>query len=141
MLDAIKKRKEALSLLKQGCRGIKYDQSKADLIVQGISLLKSISEDDLFTKLVCAVGYEKISQFSNAIEHYNYCISSLPDSSLKCGIQGMKYRTIAKELSDSTFVKQSMECFKKAYEMETNPQWKKWWDVSHSEVKKMNEMK
>ncbi len=138
MLDAIKKRKEALSLIKQGCIGIKYNESKADLIVRGISLLKSISEDDLFTKLVCAIGYEKISQFGNAIKHYDYCISSLPESSLKYGIQGMKNRTIAKrESSDSTFVLQSMECFKKAYEVETNPQWKEWWDVSRSEVKKM----
>lgn len=139
MLDVAKLRKEALAFIKRGCAEVKQDSSKTSLIQLGITKLKMIPSDDLFTKLVCAIGYEKMSMYQEAVALYDCCIDSLPDSSIKYGINGMKYRALAKE--SPTYrkenVNQSMEWYNKAFGIETNSQWKLWWEASINEVQRI----
>lgn len=139
MLDVGKLRKEALVLIKQGCVEVKQDSSKISLIELGISKLNQLPGDDLFTKLVCAIGYEKMSMYQKSIELYDYCIDSLPDSSIKYGITGMKYRVLAKKspFRRKENINQSMEWYNKAFEIETNCQWKHWWEISIKEVQRI----
>ena len=139
MLDEIKSKKEALILIKQGGEGIKQDKSKATQIYEGITRLQSLSDNDSFVELVCAIGYEKMSQFKSAISHYDICIESIPDSSLKYGILGMKCRALAKweEEKRQYYVLQSAEWYKKAFEIETIPKWKEWWADSLVEVQRL----
>lgn len=137
MLDAAKLRKEALALIKQGCAGVKEDSSKISLIQLGMVKLNQLSGDDLFTKLVCAIGYEKMSMYQEAIDLYDCCIDSLPDSSIKYGIAGMKYRALAKESPTRENVNQSIIWYNKAFEIETNSQWKQWWEASIKEMQRI----
>ena len=107
MLDAAKLRKEALALIKQGCAGVKEDSSKISLIQLGMVKLNQLSGDDL------------------------------PDSSIKYGIAGMKYRALAKESPTRENVNQSIIWYNKAFEIETNSQWKQWWEASIKEMQRI----
>lgn len=139
MLDVLETKREALILIKRGCTEVKYDSSKALLIQEGISRLKILSGDDLFTKLVCAIGYEKMEKFKEAISEYDYCIGSLPNCALKYGISGMKYRALAKEsiAHPNNYAKISIECYNKALKTESNNRWKKLWEDSMKETQRM----
>lgn len=139
MLDVVKLRKEAFALIKQGCAEVKQDGLSKSLIQRGIAKLNQLSCDDLFSKLVCAIGYEKMSMYQEAIALYDCCIDSLPDSSIKYGITGMKYRSLAKKSSfhRKENINQSTEWYNKAFEIETNCQWKQWWEASITEVQRI----
>lgn len=137
MLDVTKMRNEALALIKQGCAEVKQDSSKMSLIQLGMSKMNQLSNDDLFTKLICAICYEKMSMYQEAVDLYDYCIDSLPDSSIKYGITGMKYRALAKESPAKENVNISMEWYNKAFEIETNSHRKQWWKASIKEMQRL----
>lgn len=139
MLDVLETKREALALIKSGCAEVKRDSSKALLIQQGISKLKSLPDEDIFNNLVCAIGYEKMRKFGEAVSEYDCCISSLPNCSIKYGITGMKYRTMAKEsmFSPNNYANMSIECYKNALATESDCRRKKIWDDSIKEVQRM----
>lgn len=139
MLDGLEKRKRALALIKQGCEEVKKDAAKASLIKQGIMELETVSDGDLFSRLVCAIGYEKMADYVKAVANYDSCIDSLPESSLKYGIMGMKYRALSKGISESrdVYVALSMDCYEKAFEAETDATWKRRWAESRDEVRRI----
>lgn len=139
MLDKLESKREALTLIKKGCAEVKYDSSKISLIQLGILKMKMLPEDDIFSKLICAIGYEKMSMYIEAVAHYNCCIESLPDSPMKFGITGMKYRALAKASrgKDREYIELSQTSFDRAVNAETRNNWKKIWEASKKEVERI----
>lgn len=139
MLDVLETKRESLALIKKGCAEVKRDSSKALLIQQGISKLKSLPNDDIFNNLICAIGYEKMKKFGEAVSEYDCCISSLPNCSIKYGITGMKYRTLAKGSTSlsNDYVNMAIECYKKALAAESDYRWKMIWQESIEEIQRM----
>lgn len=138
MLD-LDSMREALTLIKKGCKEIKLDKSKSYLIVEGLSKLNEQENHDEFVLLVCAVANEKLGMYANALNYYDLCISVLPESSIQIAIMGMKFRTLAKSDSKNSEknIKLARRFFKKASAVEQNAQMKEWWELSILELNKM----
>lgn len=138
MLD-LDSMREALTLIKKGCKEIKLDKSKSYLIVEGLSKLNEQENHKEFVLLVCAVANEKLGMYANALNYYDLCISVLPESSIQIAIMGMKFRTLAKSDSKNSEknIKLARRFFKKASAVEQNAQMKEWWELSILELNKM----
>lgn len=138
MLD-LDSMREALTLIKKGCKEIKLDKSKSYLIVEGLSKLNEQESHNEFVLLVCAVANERLGMYANALNYYDLCISALPDSSIKFAIEGMKFRLLAKGeyKNREKNIKLARRFFEKASNLENNAQMKEWWALSILELNKM----
>jgi len=123
--DEIKCEEKELIVLKICSSNIKGNESNAEIMKFVLkNMEKEVSARGLGIAFICALGYEKIGEFSKALYYYEFCISKLPEAAFRHALNGMKYRVLSKSKKDEKSFKLSVESFAKAVEIET-VDWKK----------------